>query len=98
MDLVTDTVVPSNEDILRFCNALLMAREDYDLINQVITQELADLPEFLHATYLTVVVRTIVNQFYAPAADRLDHEIGDGFVDAGLAMQGAANEGINLNH
>lgn len=94
---MTDTAVPSNEEILRFCNALLMAREDYDLITQLVDQELAEHPEFLHSTYLMVVLRTVINQFYAPAAARLDHELGDGFIDAGLALQGAANEGVDLN-
>jgi hypothetical protein len=95
---MTDIAIPSNENILRFCNALLTARDDFDLVNQVIAQELADQAEFLHSTYLMVVLRTVVTEFYAPAAARLDHEIGDGFVDTGLAVQGAANEGVDLNH
>lgn len=90
--LVTATVIPTNDDILRFCNALLVARADYDTVTQLINQELADQPEFLHSTYLMVVLRTVITEFYAPAVGRLDREVGGNFTDAGLALQRAVDD------
>jgi hypothetical protein len=93
---MTDTAVPSNEDILKFCVSLLTARDDHDLITEVIDGELAGLHEYLHSTYLMVTLRTVINQFFAPAANMLNDTYGPGYVDTILGAQGAANEGFTL--
>ncbi|MCC5580609.1 hypothetical protein IMZ11_33825 [Microtetraspora sp. AC03309] len=85
---------PTETDILRFCVALCEARNDEDKVGQVIKERLAGLPGFLHAAFLTVTVRVVVAQFLAPAARRLDHELGFDFVDAGLRLQSLANDGL----
>ena len=88
--------VPSNEDFLRFGVALLAARDNADLVDRVIDEELAELPEFLHATYLKVALRMVVTEFFAPVARVLDR-VAPGFTDQGLALQAAANEGVDLD-
>lgn len=93
---MTDIAVPTNEDILRFCVAMLSARDDEDLVQRLINQELDDLPEFIRETYLKVVLRVVVAQFFSPTAAKLNR-LAPGFVDAGLALQGAQNEGIDLD-
>lgn len=91
----TETV-PSNEDILRFCVALLTARTDDDLVGQLINQQLAELPPFLHKSFLMVALRTVVTEFFDPMARMVD-EVAPGWTETGLGLQAAANEGVNLD-
>ena len=91
----TETV-PSNEDILRFCVALLTARTDDDLVGQLVNQQLAELPPFLRESFLKVALRTVVTEFFGPMARMVD-EIVPGWTETGLGLQAAENEGVNLN-
>lgn len=91
---MNDITVPTETDILRFCIALGRARNDEDQVKQVIDEELAKYSPGLHATYLKVTLRVVTAQFLAPAARKLDRELGFPFVDAGLDLQEATNEGL----
>ncbi|MFF0860917.1 hypothetical protein ACFYUV_04090 [Nonomuraea sp. NPDC003560] len=84
---------PTEDDIIRSCIELLRARHNEEQVRQLIDSELAPYSTGLHASILKVVLRVIVAQFYAPAARRLDHEIGWEFCDAGLDLQAAATNG-----
>lgn len=87
--------VPSEEDFLRFGVALLTARDDTDLVDQLIDQELAEIPKFLHDTFLKIALRMVVTEFFAPVA-RLVDRAAPGFTETGLNLQAAANEGVDL--
>lgn len=87
--------IPSNEDILRFGVALLTARDDDNLVDQLIDEQLAEIPQYLHDVYLKIVLQMVVAEFFAPMARVLDR-LAPGFTDKGLGLQAAANEGVNL--
>ena len=92
----TETI-PSNEDILRFCVALLTARTDDDLVSQLVNQQLAELPPFLRESFLKVALRAVVTEFFGPMARMVD-EIAPGWTETGLGLQAAENEGVNLDN
>ncbi|MGW4641822.1 hypothetical protein ACWEN6_25110 [Sphaerisporangium sp. NPDC004334] len=89
------TTPPITEnDILRFCVELCRARDNEDQVKAVIDRHLASLSTGLHSAYLKVTLRVIVAQFFGLTARKLDHELGWESVDAGLALQAAANGGL----
>lgn len=87
---------PTETDILKFCVALGFARDDEQQVKQVIEKELATLSPGLHAVYLAVVLRVVVAQFWAPAAHKLDDELGAPFVDRTLRYQQLINDGLAI--
>ncbi|MCW2920009.1 MAG: hypothetical protein JWN52_8077 [Actinomycetia bacterium] len=86
---------PGEVDVLRFVVRVCAARDDEDLTGQTINEELAAIPEYLHATFLKIAMRVVVAQLYASTAQRLEDEMGQpGFIDTGLYLQGLDNEGL----
>ncbi|MFI6477379.1 hypothetical protein ACIBH1_05565 [Nonomuraea sp. NPDC050663] len=90
---MNDLRAPSDEDIIRVCITLLRARKDENEVKKLIERELAYYHPGLHPAILKVVLRVVVAQFFKTTANRVDHEIGWEFVDAGLDLQEAATNG-----
>jgi len=88
-----DIRVPSNSDILKFCTDMLQVRGDRDQVKQVIEQNLQNVHPALRTAYLTVTMHTLVSEFFAPLADRVDRELGFQAVKAGLDYQAGTNGG-----
>lgn len=89
---MTEIREPTETDILRLVVTLCAARDDEQLVREVLDAELAEWPTFLHAALLKVTLRVVVAQFFGTLARRIERESPD-FVDLALQGQAAENEG-----